>query len=95
MKEMNEAYAVLIDPVKRERYDSYGHAWLEGYTAEDILGGIDFDSIFRDLGLRNIVDGFDFGRGLFDDFFTSPFTTFGRTKTRVRELRRGVTFNMT
>ena len=89
MKEINEAYAVLIDPIKRERYDRYGHAGLEGYTAEDIFGGIDFGSIFRDLGLRNIFGSFAFGRSLFDDLFESPFGTFGRTQTRVRELRRG------
>lgn len=89
MKEINEAYAVLIDLVKRERYDRYGHAGLEGYTAKDILGGMDSGSIFRDLGLRNIVDGFDFGRGLFDDLFESPLSAFGGPQTRVKELRRG------
>ncbi len=89
MREINEAYAILIDPAKRGRYDRYGHAGLEGYTAEEIFGGIDFGSIFRDLGLRNIFDSFGFGRGLFDDLFESPFGTFGRTQTSVRELRRG------
>ena len=89
MKEINEAYAVLMDPVKRERYDRYGHAGLEGYTTQDIFGSIDFGSIFRDLGLRNIFNGFGFGRSLFDDLFESPFGAFGTSRTRVQELRRG------
>jgi molecular chaperone DnaJ len=85
MKEINEAYAVLSDPVKRQRYDRYGHRGLEGYTSEDIFGGIDFGSILREFGLRDIFSDFGFGRSIFDDFFGGRSTP----KTRGLTARKG------
>jgi len=79
MKEINEAYAVLTDAHKRQLYDTYGHAGLEGYTQADIFRGVDFSSLFREFGLR---DFFGFGDSLFDSFFG------GRTTTR-RGPRKG------
>jgi len=72
MKEINEAYAVLTDTHKRQLYDTYGHAGLEGYTQADIFRGVDFSSLFREFGLR---DFFGFGDSLFDSFFGRRTTT--------------------
>jgi len=82
MKEINEAYAVLSDPEKRRLYDLYGHAGLEGFTQEDIFGGVDFASLFREFGLG----GFGFGDSLFDSFFGRRRTTTAR-RQRAADLR--------
>lgn len=63
-KEIAEAYAVLSDPKKRAEYDARGFAGVEGFSPEDLFGGIDFGDIFGDLGF-----GFDFGEGLFERLF--------------------------
>jgi molecular chaperone DnaJ len=60
-KEIAEAYAVLCDAKKRADYDAGGFA---GVSPADLFAGVDFDSIFRDLGL-----GFGFGEDLFERFF--------------------------
>jgi len=77
MKEVNEAYAVLADAHKRQLYDTYGHAGLEGYTQADIFRGVDFSSLFREFGLGDF-----FGDSLFDSFF-------GRRTTTRRGPRKG------
>lgn len=94
MKEINEAFAVLSDPIKRQKYDRYGHKGLEGYTAEDIFGGIDFDSIFSELGLRNILSkffgGFGFeGGSIFDSFFGENSRFSSRTGSKELAAKRG------
>jgi len=50
-KEITEAYAVLSDSNKRSQYDQFGHAGIDGrYTQEDIFRGVDFSSIFENMG---------------------------------------------
>lgn len=61
-KEIAEAYAVLSDAKKRADYDHRGFAGVAGFSPEDLFGGIDFESIFGDMG-------FGPGGGLFERFF--------------------------
>ena len=62
-KEIAEAYAILSDPKKRSEYDSRGFAGVEGFSQEDLFGGINFEDIFGGLN-------FDFGgHSPFEGFF--------------------------
>ena len=58
-KEAAEAYEVLSDQAKRQRYDRYGHAGLEGAGVHDFRNAEDIMSAFSDI----------FGGGLFGDLF--------------------------
>lgn len=68
-KEISEAYAVLSDEQKRQKYDMYGHAGISGaYSQEDIFRGADFSSIFRDMGFGDDIFSRIFG-GMFGGGF--------------------------
>jgi curved DNA-binding protein len=74
-KEISEAYEVLRDPEKRERYDRLGSNWR---TGQDVSGASGFEG-FRGGGGEGFQDvRFDFGGGDFGggDFSGGDFSDF-------------------
>jgi molecular chaperone DnaJ len=67
-KEASEAYEVLSDETKRQRYDQYGH---EGVKSSFGSGGFDFGRDFthmQDIDLQDILGSFFGGGGMGDMF---------------------------
>ncbi len=71
-KDINEAYEVLGDKTKRQRYDSLGSAWQNGaeFTGGPNFGDFDF-SQFSNAGGFSGGAGGNFGG--FSDFFSAIF----------------------
>jgi DnaJ-class molecular chaperone len=88
MKDINEAYAVLSDPGKRQRYDAlqsqygsyaYDH-FRQGYSDQDIFRGSDINQIFEEMAKA-------FGFRHFDEVFRESY---GRTYQTYQFSRPGM-----
>jgi len=77
-KEINEAYAVLSDPKKKEQFDQFGSSnFHQRFSQEDIFRGFNVDDMFKDQG---------FGT---DDIFSRIFGDAMRRQQRGGHTRMG------
>ena len=74
-KEAAEAYGVLSDTEKKNRYDQFGHAGMSGGSGGFSGGGMNMEDIFSNFG------------DVFGDFFGGGFG--GSSRSRGRRVSKG------